>query len=365
MKVHYVQVRHKIKQGIIHPFYLFSGPENYLQEKVLQEIHLGLQQKGKAFSLEKLEGSKLSLPDLLEKVGQTTIFSGGRLVWIQEPPYFSAKKRAAQAGGKKKATARQGQPAGEEELLAFLQEEEVTDLVLIFTVSGVDRRKKVVKTIEARGRLVEFPLLQGAALKKWVKDELSLAEKQIDEEALHELLARVGENLHLLQQELEKIVTYLGKEKTVTRTLVTYLVPESSQGNIFHLVEAVGRQDVEGALFHLYKLYQQNEPPLVILAMIARQYRLLYQYLTLHAGKTPRELAAAIKLPPFILKELAGQAQNYTPALLARITTYIKEIDLGIKTGRYEANEALERLILQLTTSASHFVNNKTRLFTL
>ena len=362
--MHYVQVRHKIKQGIIHPFYLFSGPEKYLQEKVLQEILLGLQQKGKAFSLEKLEGSKLSLPDLLEKVGQTTIFSGGRLLWIQEPPYFSAKKRAVQAGRKKKATARQD-PAGEKELLAFLQEEEATDLVLVFTVSGVDRRKKLVKTIEARGRLVEFPLLQGAALKKWVKDELSRGKKQIEEAALHELLTRVGENLQFLQRELEKIVTYLGKEETVTRTLVTYLVSESSQGNIFHLVEAVGRQDVEGALFHLHKLYQQNEPPLVILAMIARQYRLLYQFLALRAKKTPRELAAALKLPPFVIRELAGQAQNYTLPLLARIIPYIKEIDLGIKTGRYEANEALERLILQLTTSASRFVNNETKLFSL
>jgi DNA polymerase-3 subunit delta len=350
--MHYLQAMGKIKQGLIYPFYLFSGPEKFLQEKVLQEIHLCLQQKeGKTFFLERLEGAKLSLPELMQDMRQTTIFSGGRLLWIQDPPYFSAKKRTAQTGKKKKA-ARQDKPAGEEELLAFSQEEEVSDLVVVFAVSGVDRRKKLVKTIEAGGRLVEFPLLRGAALKKWVRDELSLEKKQIEEEALAELLERVGENLQLLQRELDKMVTYLGKEKMVTRSLIERLVPESSQGNIFHLVEAVGRQNVEEALFHLHKMRLQNEPPLVILAMIARQFRLLYQYLIFQEkNMSLRELAAALKLPPFIIKGLANQAQNYNPAILARIISSIKEMDLGIKTGRYEANEALERLILQLTNS--------------
>ncbi|NMB36216.1 MAG: DNA polymerase III subunit delta [Firmicutes bacterium] len=358
--MHYVQARRKIKQGVIYPFYLFSGPEKYLQEKARQEILLGLQQKGKDFSLEKLEGDRYNLPDLLAEVRQTTIFSGGRLLWVEETPYFSAKKKAAGSGKKKKTEGRRGQRAGEEELLAFLQREEVSDLILIFTALKVDRRKKLVKIIEERGRLVEFPLLRGAALKRWVEEELSLAEKQIEGAALDEFLARGGEDLRALQRELEKIVTYLGEEKTVTHRLVTYLVPESSEGNIFRLVGAVGRQDVEEALLHLHKLFQQNEPPLVILAMIARQYRLLYQYLTLKAGKTQREAAATMKLPPFILRELAGQAQNYTPSLLARIIARIKEIDLGIKTGRYGANEALERLVLQLTSSAGNFIAGDT-----
>lgn len=352
--MHYVQARRKIKKGHIHPFYLFCGPEKYLQEMLLQEILLGLQQKKKDFSLEKLDGSKLSLPGLLEKLGQTTIFSGGRLLWIQEPPYFSAKKKVAQAGKKKKVAARQDQLTSEKELLYFLQEEEASALVLVFTVSGVDRRKKLVKTIETRGRLVEFPLLKGMEIQKWVKDELLMENKQIEGAALHELLLRVGENLQVLKKELEKIVTCLGKEKMVTYTLVTQLVPESSQGNIFHLVEAIGRQDIEKSLLHLGKLFQQNEPPLVILAMIARQFRLLYQYSTLHAMKTPREMAAILKIPPFILKELAGQAQKYTPSLLARIIARIKEIDIGIKTGRYEANGALEQFILQLAAKGQY-----------
>jgi DNA polymerase-3 subunit delta len=349
--MHYVQAMGRIKRGLLYPFYLFSGPEKFLQEKMLQEIYSSLQQKGKTFFLEKLQGTEFSLPELMQNIRQTTIFSGGRLLWIEEPPYFTTPKRTVQAGNKKKP-ARKDKRAGETELLTFLQQKKASDLVIIVTVQNVDRRRKLVKTIEAEGRLVEFPLLRGAALKKWIRDELSLEKKQIEAEALQELLERVGENLQLLQGELDKIVTYLGKEKTVSRALIEKLVSESSRGNIFHLVEAVSRQDVEGALDHLHKMRLQNEPPLVILAMIARQFRLLYQYLIFQEKNLQvREIASVLKTPPFVVNKLAGQAQSYQTETLARIIATIKEYDLGIKTGRFEAHAALEKLILQLTTA--------------
>lgn len=349
--MHYVQAMNKVRKGSIYPFYLFSGPEKFLKEKMLQEIHSCLQQRGKTFFLEKMQGGKLSLPELMQNVRQSTIFSGGRLLWVEDPPYFTTPKRTG-PGGRKKKPAGRDKPAGESELLNLLQQGKASDLVIILTVSGVDRRRKLVKTIEAEGRLVEFPLLKGAALKKWVKDELSLEKKQIKAEALQELLERVGENLQLLQGELDKMVTYLGPEKTVTRALVEKLISESSRGNIFYLVEAVSRKDVEGALLHLHKMRLQNEPPLVILAMIARQFRLLYQYLIFQGKKLPaREIASALKIPPFVVNKLAGQSQNYNTETLARTIATIKEYDLGIKTGRFEAHEALERLILQLTTA--------------
>lgn len=348
--MHYAQAMGRVRQGLLSPFYLFSGPEKFLQEKMLQEIYSRLQQEGKTFFLERLPGIELSLPALMQNVRQKTIFSGGRILWVEGPPYFTTPKTGP--AGRKKKPAGQDKPSGEAELLTFLQQEKVSDLVLILVVPNVDRRRRLVKTIESGGRLVEFPLLKGAALRKWVRDELSLEKKQIEAEALQEFLARGGENLQLLQMELDKMVTYLGPEKTVTRALVEKLVAENSRGNIFHLVEAVGRMDVEGALGHLYKMRLQNEPPLVILAMIARQFRLLYQYLIFQEKKLPvREMASALKTPPFVVNKLAGQAQSYRAETLARIIATVKEYDLGIKTGRFEAHTALEKLILQLTTA--------------
>ena len=142
----------------------------------------------------------------------------------------------------------------------------------------------------------------------------------------------------------------MAEKKVVTPELVRYMVPESSEGNIFNLVEAIGQKNTEEALFHLHKMLRQNEPPLIIMAMISRQFRLLYQFLTLQEkGLTQREMPAILKVQPFVVKKLAGQAGRYNVHAIVTAIAYLQEIDLQVKTGRLEASEALEQLILNIT----------------
>jgi DNA polymerase-3 subunit delta len=340
------------KDSIIYPLYLLSGPEDYLKEEFLQELLKYLEQRGKSFFLERLDGRQVNLSELMSGVKQSTLFSGGRLLWVSNPPYLSSSKKKENTAGEEEspATRRSGKEhAGEEELLAFLQGE-ITDSVIIFSVHDVDRRKKLVKAIEEAGMLIDFSSLKGAFLKKWIKEQFSKEKKKVEEEALNELVERLGENLHLLKREIEKIVTYMAGERIVTRALVQYLVPESRQGNIFNLVESIGQKNIKGAFFHLHKLRRQNEHPLVILAMVARQFRLLYQFLVLQEkGLSQREIIAFLKVQPFVARELASQVERYNRHTLASVIAHLKETDLNIKTGRLEANDALEQLVLHLT----------------
>ena len=101
----------------------------------------------------------------------------------------------------------------EKELLTIFKKKEL-DYLLIFAVEKADRRKKIVKEIEKEGALVEFPTLKGISLSRWIKNELLLQEKQVEEDALIELVERAGDDLRLLKGELEKIITYMGKENT-------------------------------------------------------------------------------------------------------------------------------------------------------
>ena len=340
------------KDGIVHPVYLLSGPEDYLREEFLQEILKYLSKKGKLFTLERLDGRQTNLAELMSDVKQTTLFSGGRLIWVSDPPYFSASKKKENAARKN-----EGPPAlrrsekkqtGEKELLAFLQGE--SDPIIVFSVHDVDRRKKLIKAIKEAGMLINFAPLRGASLKKWLREQFLREKKKVEEDALNELVERLGENLFLLKREVEKITTYMAGEKVVTHSLVRHMVPESSQGNIFNLVEAIGQKDTEEAFFHLHKILRQNEHPLVIMAMISRQFRLLYQFLILEEkGLSRRELPTFLKVQPFVAKKLAIQARRYSRHTIAAIIAHLQETDLKIKTGRLEASEALEQLILNLT----------------
>ena len=83
-----------IKKGKIAPLYLFSGPEDYLKEELLGEILQVLKKDGRSFDLERKDGLRLSLTDLLDSVKQGTIFTGGRVYWISDPPYLTASLKS-------------------------------------------------------------------------------------------------------------------------------------------------------------------------------------------------------------------------------------------------------------------------------
>lgn len=332
-----------IKKGTVKPVYLFYGEEDFLQEHLLEQILHVLQQKGREFMLEKIDGMEIDLGQVVQLSRQGTLFSEGRLLFIYNSPLFGTK-------GEKKKGKSSVEEEGEGMLLSLL-EEEPSDLVLIFSVSQADKRKKLVKSLEKAGCLVEFPLLRGKALFSWIRNELKAEKKEIEEEALFELVERSGENLRLLKNELEKIATYLPPDEAViTLETIRRMVPQSSQGNIFKLVEALGRKDMEGAWYHLHKMLQQGEPPLIVLAMIARQFRLLYRALEItESGGTQRELASALNVPGFAARELVTQLRGFDEQFLARILEYLKQIDLEIKSGYRGDTEALEHLVLQLS----------------
>jgi DNA polymerase-3 subunit delta len=346
------QAGKRIKNGKVDPLYLFSGPEDYLKEELLSEILRVLNKEGRSFDLERKDGIRLSLAELLESVEQQTIFTAGKIFWISNPPYLTAslQKAASTKEGRKEGRSRLSEKE-EKELLAIFEKKDL-DYLLIFTVEKADRRKKIVKALEKAGALVEFPSLKGVSLSRWIKNELLLQEKQVEEDALIELVERAGDDLRFLKGELEKIITYMDKEKTVTRSLVRFLVPESKEDTIFNLVEAVGRKNVQESFFLLAKMRRQNEHPLKILALIIRQFRLLYQIYPMQQRKlSQREMASALKVQPFVIGGLLKQVEKYNETALSKVFLLLKETDQEIKTGKREGDEALEQLILKLCLS--------------
>jgi DNA polymerase III subunit delta len=241
------------------------------------------------------------LAGVAPRIEQGTIFSRGRVLLVKDSPYFTnipekSTKDLKKDQNKQKGRAQTEEPH-QEELTALLSGG-MSDTILVFFVQNVDKRKKINKYLDNAGAMVEFPPLKGTALARWIRDELDRESKEIEDSALNILVQRSGENLALLKRELEKLVTCLGEEKTIDYSLVKKLVPENAQGNIFNLVDELGRKNAAGALNHLHMMRQQNEPPLRILAMVIRHFRLLYRAsLLLQEGlpirKNPRHLTSA------------------------------------------------------------------------
>ncbi len=88
------------------------------------------------------------------------------------------------------------------------------------------------------------------------------------------LAQNIGVNLLLLDQEIQKLLLYVGEDVPITAEDVNVMVPYIQSADvIFQMVDALGQRDARLAASHLHRLLDVGEHPLGIFGMIVRQFR--------------------------------------------------------------------------------------------
>jgi len=184
----------------------------------------------------------------------------------------------------------------------------------------------------------------------WIETRARARGGQITRDGTYELINTVGDNLRLLDQELQKLVTYTAGERAISREDVRLLVPEAAEADIFQMVDALGQGNGRRAIALLHHLLDDGAAPLYLLAMIVRQYRLLLQVKELIGqGLRLPAIASELKQRDFVVEKMTGQARRYSLPQLEAIYERLLETDLAIKTGQMEPVMALDVLVAELS----------------
>jgi DNA polymerase-3 subunit delta len=158
----------------------------------------------------------------------------------------------------------------------------------------------------------------------------------------------VGDNLLELTQELQKLLLYAGEEATLTPQQVSQLASHSRTYNIFALTGALGEAGAQRRLAALDHLLDLGEPPARILAMLARQVRLLLRYQENAPQASPGDLARILGMAPWQVKRLGGQAKAFTLPALRGHLALLHQADLSLKTSAANPRVWLEWALLKM-----------------
>ena len=140
-----------------------------------------------------------------------------------------------------------------------------------------------------------------------------------------------------------------GKEKNIPNSTIDELVRTSRQHGIFELIGAVGRQDRKAALKSLANLLSMGEPPLRVVAMMARHCRqVLIAKESILQGRNAREIAGIAQIPPFILDQFLRQARAVDFSTMQEMYVRLADIDRKLKSSAGDARMLLEHLICAL-----------------
>jgi DNA polymerase-3 subunit delta len=320
-------------------FYVFHGPDELSRTEALAKLREQMGDPSLAdLNTSVLDGESLTLADLQQVCNSLPFMSDRRLVIVHNylTRLGSGLKRD---GGALDALVDYLPTMPDCARLIFVEADTLPKSHPVLKLAG-KHKKGHIHTFDGPGR---------GEVAGWVMRRAEAKGASIERPAAEALAMAVGDDLRLLDSELEKLALYTGGERPVTAEDVDLLVPYAGTANVFAMVDAIGRRDGRTALNMLHKLLDENAAPLYLLSMIVRQFRILIQVKELSAqGLAASTIAKRAKLHPFVAEKAQRQAMNFSIGQLERIYAKLLETDLVIKTGRMADVLALDTLVAAL-----------------
>ncbi|MDI6777629.1 MAG: DNA polymerase III subunit delta [Patescibacteria group bacterium] len=260
---------------------------------------------------------------------------------------FSNKKLAIVKNILQNKTAAENQ-----EFLEYLKKKdkgETKDLTLVFwEKEKIDKKSKLAKFLLEKSKKQEFVFLEGAKLGSWIigeTREIGKSEISISRNAVEKLPVYVGNNLSLLAKEIEKLVGYKGKGE-ISEEDVELLVKSKIDMDIFKTIDSLSRGNKKTAVKLLHNHLEAGEDPFYLLSMYFFQFRNLLKVKPLVEKNVPQpEIAAMLKIHPFVAKKSIEQGRNFSLGKLKELYRKLCDIDAEAKMGKIDIELALDKFV--------------------
>jgi len=152
---------------------------------------------------------------------------------------------------------------------------------LIITAETVDKRKRLFRVISEIGVVLHFPQMKGEtrqknALMDAAKDLLSSTGKKLTTNAWMAIGKKTDFDLADSMGAIEKLIAYTGERMLIDDADVEEVVGKTKEDTVFDLTRAVVEKDLNTALLCLKELFYHGVNHLLILSMIAKEFRFLF-----------------------------------------------------------------------------------------
>ena len=185
--------------------------------------------------------------------------------------------------------------------------------------------------------------------KKTKENEVRRKKIKDEEEKLQlDFSNKVGTDMENIQGELEKVFCYALERDTITKEDIDAVCVTQITNHIFEMVDAVAAGNQQKALDLYYELLALKEPPMRILFLLVRQYRMLFHVKALaNQGYGRKEIASKAGLHPFVAGKNMEQAKRFKMGQLRRVMEEGAQLEQDVKTGLLTDNLAVDLFIVK------------------
>ncbi len=316
--------------------YLLHGPNELARSEALAALRDRLPAEVADLNTTTLDGRKLTIDQLVAACEAHPFLADRRLVIVIDALKHSKAGKAR------------------EELRAYCEQVPATCDLVFVEQDVVDRRHLLFTYLSKHGTVQEFPLLSGADLLRWIGQRAKMLAVTIEPAAAQRLVDLVGNESWTLANELAKLASFVGRGGKIDVTAVERLVTDQQEQNLFAFIDELSMRRASPALRGARALIEDGQAPPYVLFMLARQIRILLSVKQLVGQRRrPDEIASELGLKPFVARKAIDQARHFTLAELVAAHDRLLELDHAIKTGRMQAETALELFVVEVCQPAS------------
>ncbi|MBN2795993.1 MAG: DNA polymerase III subunit delta [Clostridia bacterium] len=333
-----------IKMGL-RPVYLFHGQEQYLIEQYLQKmVEKYIPESSRDFNYMVYDGEKVTVDELIDTCETVPFFSDLKIVVVKNAPYFKSKKNMLT-------------DATENRLLEYFASPSDATKLIFISNTAIDKRKKITKSIDDVGRVIEFDKLSPNIYQRWVHKKIKLAGCDIEHQVLNYLIDRTSyldknssKGLLDVDNDIKMVCSSLQGRTFVEIADIDAFIKKPLEANIFMMVEAIGEKKAATGILLMHELIQHGEAVQMIFTMISRQFRLLKKVKMLVAdGYDQNSIAKILGQHPYAIKKIMQQIHLFSSEALTDILEKCSNIDYQMKSTSIDTVLAIETLLVELS----------------
>jgi DNA polymerase-3 subunit delta len=325
------------KSAPIEPLYVLQGDEDFLKRHTLLAIRARAQgpdaDEGMATAH---AGDKAQFAAVWDELETAPFFAPKRIVVVENADPFVTRYRSILERKLDKKSAQL--PASG---------------ILVLDVKIWPSNTRLAKMVNAAATIVcKAPAAYKLAgwCSEWANTQYG---KQLLAPAAQLLVDLIGAEMGQLDQELQKLVTYVGTRARIESNDVDQLVGRSRSENTWKIFDAVAEGRLTEALVLLDRLFDQGEEPMRMLGAFGSQLRRLAQ-----AGRLATQgvaLGAALErvgVPPYGIASAEKQLRRLGRHRAPLLYDWLLELAMGLRgNSQLPERTQFERLIVQLGTA--------------
>ena len=327
-----------LKAGKYAPVYFLQGEESFYIDLISNYIEAhALSEAEKGFNQVILYGKDVTMAAVLTNARRFPMMAERQVVIVKEAQDIQDLNK----------------DIGAKLLLDYLTKQ-VPSTILVFCHKhkSLDKRRELGKKMDQYAVMLNTKKMYDNQLPEFVYEYMKEKKVQVDDRAVQVLCEYVGNDLHRLANEIDKLIISLPSGGSISVDQVMNQVGVSKEYNIFELQKAILQRDslLANKIVNYFESNTKKNPMIPVVAFLYSFFSKLLMA-TQVADKSEKGLASELKVSPYAVRDYTLALRQYPQVKIIDNIAALKDADLklkGVNTGSADEGQIFRELVWRI-----------------